>query len=174
MSTIAQGQVIFWTLALVAGLGVSGLLFMLEPPATPKTVAKAAAKARVPASAKGETVVAFTDVGLSDPNSRQAVELSLGCETKSEARSDFDFKVTQVRISGKACGPERTIASTEVVNQANGFSATVFHPSDKTYTTDYISLNTGANKIRIVHRLKNGASEERDYHVERKPDTSVE
>jgi hypothetical protein len=182
---------IAWTSALVIGLGVLTISSMLQPPpaiakamAPPVAPPKAQAQAetgepdgatRSPAS-QSPDALAYAAIPLDEKNTAQAVDLTLPCPSasaKASGRPDptmnktFGAAVKQIRLTGQACGQKRTPASTEILNEANGFSATVFHPDDKSFTTDYISLAPGQNRIRILQISKEGHREETAFLVNR-------
>ena len=193
MFATAQRQMIVWTSALVLGLGVLTVHSMLLPPVS---IANAKAKApsveplnqtknqaptnsdeasRNPASLLPDSP-AYAAISLDEKNTAQAVDLTLPCPSQASRASKqpdpnmnktFTAAVKQIRLSGQDCGPQRNIASTEILNEANGFSATVFHPDDKTFTTDYISLAPGQNRIRILQISKEGHREETTFLVNR-------
>ena len=160
---------IAWTTVMVTGLGSIAMAFMLQPPkplrGTPKVPLTPAAliveDTRAPASVGENAKVA--PLGLDALNQFQAVDLTLPC--KGVMRTHFKNSVTQVRLIGQTCRTGRTVSS-EILNTANSFSATVFYPTERTFTTDYITLRVGTNHIRIVHQMDKG-SEEREYIIER-------
>lgn len=104
---------------------------------------------------------------LADGHHTQALDVTLDCAGKPESR--FENAINQIRLSGQICQPEQEILSSEIRNEANNTSATVFFPTASSYTTDYIALATGSNRIRILNILKSGAREEREFLVERAP-----
>lgn len=151
-----------WTGLAVLFTGLCSLYFLLQPP---RSIAisyvskvETSEGSRAPAAAKE----AFP---VEDTNSRfQAVELTLPCDGKTA----LDSNVAQVRLTGAPCeNPKAEFASSSIKNEANGFSATVFHPTARTFTTDYISLSPGLNAIKIQHVFKQGRKEDRTYVIER-------
>lgn len=133
--------------------------------------AKSAAEKRAPAS-KPAPPPEMSAMALDDKNSFQAVDLTLQC--KDAGKTSFAKGVAQVRLNGRACEPGAEIASTEVRNDSNGFSATVFFPKPGKFLTDYITLAQGENKIRVLHVLKNGAREEHAYVIDRAPAATID
>lgn len=118
---------------------------------------------RAPASAEP----LFSALTIDDKGT-QAVDFSLPCQGNGR----FAKTVVQVRLSGTACDthgkPTRNeIESSEIRNTTNGFSATVFYPKSGSFTTDYMTLASGENHIRILHILKTGGRLERDLVIER-------
>ncbi len=152
---------IVWTFVLVASLGVTITLAVLEPPA-----ARRSDPARRPAS-----VAQNPELEPAAPADRSATaaDVELGCGPAAAAL--MPANVRQIRITGGYCGrnPGRAIVSSAVTNSTNGFIATVFYPSKTGYTTDYISLADGENAIRVEHAFNDGTSERRDVIVSRRP-----
>lgn len=161
------------TAVLVGGAGV--VASVLTPPssvvARQQTVDRAAlvqTAGRSPASAEPQ----FSSLTLDDKGT-QAVDFALPCEG---AESRFSKNVVQVRLTGELCdvksnrsgrADKREIASSEIRNMTNGFSATVFYPKASSFTTDYMTLAPGQNHIKILHILKAGTRLERDFVIER-------
>ena len=169
MRAYAITRYIIWTAVAVVSMGAIVLFTLAQPPtplaaklkrASPATVAsEAPLAARLPAAAMPSTEM--------DDDSPQAVELTLPCEGKST----YPRAVAQIRLSGSTCiaaYTKREITSVELLNDANGFSATVFYPTSKTFTTDYVALNEGDNKIKILINYASGEREERSYTIERR------
>lgn len=169
MRAYAITRYIIWTAVAVVSMGAI-VLFTLAQPPTPL-----AAKLKRPSSATlaseapmaARLPAAAMPSAESEDDSPQAVELTLPCEGKST----YPKAVAQIRLSGAACvaaNAKREIASVELLNDANGFSATVFYPTSKTFTTDYIALAEGENKFKILISYASGEREERSYVIGRK------
>jgi hypothetical protein len=178
---------IAWTLAAVL-IGGAGVFASVVSP--PKSVALLQAKNRVktkievdesavdtadttgarsPASAAPQ----FSALAIDDKGT-QAIDFTLPCDGNGR----FSPNVVQVRLTGKLCEKagfkgdltaNGEIETSEIRNITNGFSATVFYPGSKAnaFTTDYITLASGDNHIRIQHILKSGAKVQRDFMIER-------
>lgn len=157
---------ILWTFALVLAMGTLGASFMLQPPSGSIRTSRFGKDAgRHPASATLTIQELYEGGALS-----AAADLVLPCPKEGSnetAKSTFVEDVRQVRLSGMNCLKRDEIASTEVRNETNGFSATVFQPAPNSFTTDYITLAKGSNRIRILHIYKRGARIEREHIVER-------
>ncbi len=173
MKKAAQFQMMVWTFVAVVLTGVVVVSSLLSPPSTLVLERKKLALTeplvetadRSPASVDSQ----FSATAIDDKG-QQALDFTLPCEGSTK----FSKSVVQVRLSGSLCvkqtgrkSPTREIASTEIRNEANGFSATVFYPGKNRFTTDYMSLVPGTNRIRILHVFKQGGKEERDFLIER-------
>lgn len=155
-----------WTGLAVLFTGLCSLYFLLQPPRSLASTQLAGQGSRAE-SADGTRAPAAVKDGFSTEESvprHQAVELNLPCDGKTA----LDSNVAQVRLTGAPCeNPKEEFASSSIKNEANGFSATVFHPTVRTFTTDYISLSPGLNAIKIQHVFKKGRKEDRTYVIER-------
>lgn len=155
---------IIWTSVLVLGLGAVSFFVMVQPPRS-LTMKSAGAKKklRTPASAKELTALAVA------PDKNQVIDLQLECD---QPAVEFPSTISQVRLIGKACGQFSDFATTEIRNEANGYAATVFYPREGTFSSDYVTLSDGANKIRILHVFKRGGREERGLVINRQKEIS--
>ncbi|MEK7356841.1 MAG: hypothetical protein AAB250_10350 [Bdellovibrionota bacterium] len=166
MRSYALQQYVLWTFTVVVTMGAVVLFTLAQPPSPLQTKLRrpssiATESSRRPAAA---APVFSSSEAVEGP---QAAEMTLPCEGKS----DLAKAVTQVRLSGASClaaNAKRDIVSVELLNDANGFSATVFYPTPRTFTTDYVALNDGENKIKILITYANGEREERAVVVARK------
>ncbi len=172
MVTRLDGKMILWTATLVVLVGFISTLTLLQPPPgfedPQETVVtqteSLTPKGREPASIN--SAVKFDSMSLGGKTNLQAVDLMIPCD--GIQKTVFTQKVEQLRIKGDSCFTENwQIKKSSIQNAANGFVATVFFPSQKSFTTDYISLANGINRIVIKHQFTNGKFEEREYVVER-------
>lgn len=84
--------------------------------------------------------------------------------------------VNQVQMQLKVCADSKSInvRDTLVQNLANQATGTVFRLEPGMFTTDYIQISPGANRLSVRHVLQNGERSERvitinSPQVERKP-----
>jgi hypothetical protein len=86
----------------------------------------------------------------------------LNLDVKCENNGEQETGASKVRLTGTLCGAAPSddsakLLKTQIVNNANKFSATVFTDlSAGRYSTDYIPLNTGKNPIRIEFVYQGG------------------
>ncbi|MCC6277504.1 MAG: hypothetical protein IT289_06290 [Oligoflexia bacterium] len=93
--------------------------------------------------------------------------VKLDCDSKSQ---EAETASPRIRLDGLHCliKGESPIITTQVRNKTNGYVATVFHRSDDAFTTDYIHLKEGENKIQVeFHSGK--VTEDRVLTVKRLP-----
>jgi hypothetical protein len=184
---------ILWTLVLVTVIGGVIGMMCFQPPApesaqlvSPAFARLQRAKARKvarlqaapislderrPASLHATAQGTVPLIALSTGDSGSSIDLALGCSDATH--SQLEYEIAQVRLTGKLCAPHEEIVSTEVRNTSNGGSATIFYPSERAFTTDYMALSVGENKVRILHTLKNGGREEHEYVFDRKARAAV-
>jgi len=181
LNPLLQRHMIIWTSVLVVVTGVFVVFTLLKPLTPPEELAYSRAFLRIRKQALSKTRRPFPVPARSPVDSdqrvpashtagpvaweisREAVEVHLDCRPDSEIRLSKDAK--QLRLNGSVCKRNTEITESEIRNESNGFSATVFKTAATSFTTDYISLQKGLNKIRILHYLKNGAREEHQLHA---------
>lgn len=177
MPKVEQLKMLVWTFIAVVVMGIGVSFSLLTPPKSvtiarnksrTEKVALVESSDRSPASAQPQ----FSALAIDD-NGQQALDFTLSCDMQF---SRFAANVAQVRLTGESCLPQakqlrkpasRQFASSDIRNEANGFSATVFYPREARFTTDYITLSHGENRISIRHIFSDGAREERDYVIDR-------
>lgn len=173
MATQIDGKMILWTATLVVVVGLLAIFSMVRPPAgseesffndEPVALAVVVPKGREPASIN--QAVQLNSMSLGGKENLQAVDLTIPCD--GVQKTIFTQRVKQLRIKGESCLNQKfSLKSSDIQNAANGFNATVFFPSHSSFTTDYISLADGLNRIVIKHHYSNGKVEDREYLVER-------
>jgi hypothetical protein len=155
LNSMIQRQMIYWTFGLVAIFGVAVVFFLVEPPTSIKRTT-ASANGRVPASLVEDTSVAEPDMTVP-----RVADVTMGCEQSEE--KTVEANVHQARIHGEVCLPK--VQNLSLVNSANGFSATIFNSDEKHFTTDYITLVNGGNKLILQLQLMNGSVQTRELHL---------
>ena len=188
---------IAWTFVLVLCLGAASFFALVQPPqsfATPElaarhtslapfTVAKNSTDSkRSPASVASSLSGAFEAANAANLINQkdQALEIEINCGDYGPEvqKKDVEAKFSHVRLTGNSCLSLKTTArrnlkkqsqiiSSEIRNDSNGFTSTVFYPRSNQFTTDYIGLRTGLNKIHVAHTYSDGAREEHEYILHR-------
>jgi hypothetical protein len=77
---------------------------------------------------------------------KSRLSLDLNCRAQKEEELKVQGQWTQLR--GRLCGLEK-LKSVEILNLANGFTASVFSLGLQQYQTDLIQLNRGRNLLRV-------------------------
>lgn len=85
--------------------------------------------------------------------------LEVGCELKEELRTVSEH----VRLKSQTCGLDLN-AGAVVKNQSNGYTATVFMQGTTAFTTDYLALVQGPNRI-LIESMANGETKTREVIV---------
>lgn len=119
-----------------------------------------------PIGLKNSTAPNVLNSDIDAKNDAGSVDVSLNCQ--STERAQFVNSVAQIRLIGTTCKTNIDISATEIRNLSNGASATLFYPTPKTYSSDYIALTLGENKLHVSHLFKDGSREEHEYVFERK------
>jgi hypothetical protein len=155
----------FWTGGVAVALGAAVCGFMLKP--IGPTFAGTASEA----DPEGATALSSLDERAPDATAAkqapQTTEISLFCDGPQSAQVPASVK--EARISGQFClkNAPASEPSSVIANEANGFAATLFFPKAKAFTTDYISLSPGRNRISIAHKWPGGLVETREFSIER-------
>lgn len=142
-----------FTLVLTGVFGLVTTLTLIEEPSrTLQPVASSIAGGRSIASLGSA-------VGATLANKPFMVTFEAKCENSGLYKTASEH----ARIKGSNCGFDTELTS--VKNSANGYAATVFHQGGETFTTDYMSLAFGENKILIEQKLPTGELRTREITV---------
>lgn len=88
----------------------------------------------------------------------QLVDLDLSCSKKWQ--KNFSVTGTFLQLKGKNCLKSFDQEHIQIVNQTNGYTASVFTLGQNQYQTDLIQLREGENQIKIRHESKGKVFEE--------------
>jgi cytoskeletal protein RodZ len=159
-----QNKTLGWTALLVFVMSVVSFFVLVQPPShLPETAAaKQSARLRQPAS------ISEVEESIKTNEKNQAIDVPVPCH--GENTIDLPATVSQVRLIGTLClaiKGSADIQTSEIRNELNGFSATTFYPKARAYTTDYITIASGDNHIKIVHQLGKFGREAREFIVHR-------
>jgi hypothetical protein len=166
-----QSKMMLWTSGLVVGLGVIIIAMMLEPmgPNLKNGSLSQSELLRGPASVGSAP---YSTLALDSTNGMQAADFKLSCtpgSAGSATTATFSASIKQLRLSGDVCTPKVELLKSEIQNTSNGFSATVFVSSPRSFTTDYISLMDGPNAIHIKQFYKDGTTSDFGLEISRAP-----
>lgn len=145
------------TLSLVLLFGAAGTLalFLSRPSHGP--IANDVEAERAPASLSMTT----QPVRASVRSAPTMAQLDLSCLKNS--KESLVTLSKQVRLNGEDCENGTVKKDYAIKNETNGYSATVFSSKGRNFTTDYIELEPGENKIAFKLTSKDG--EQKDYRV---------
>jgi hypothetical protein len=175
-----QRQLIFWTVLVVLTVGGLAAFVCLQPPTSEADLFVSRAynrkhplakyswtKDRAPASPKGPDQKLAPTQPLNDQDSPA---LSVDCETKTNLA--VDFKQQLVRLKGSACHNKSVMQSSDIRNESNGTTATVFLDGSQGFITDFLSLQPGENHIRIARAFKDGSRKVTELVIDRQQPTA--
>lgn len=93
----------------------------------------------------------------------QLVDLDLSCTKKLQ--KELSISGSFVQLKGKNCLKGFKEGQIQIVNQSNGYTASIFAFGRNRYQTDLIQLREGENQIMIRHQSKNGSVFEQTLNV---------
>lgn len=139
-----DNRILLITTALVAVIGAQtvGDLVRAEGGETPTVSAPTEEAPRAPAS------LAHTEVKPPAPQWREPM-VEWNCT--SEVQPSMAVRGNYLRFKGKGCGQKFNVDQLMIVNETNGFTASVFAKGSERYETDLIQLREGVNRIRIQY-----------------------
>ena len=85
------------------------------------------------------------------------------------AKSFHVISAQQVRLRGSLCQKttkDAKVIFSKITNSTNGANATIFFTEGVKFTTDYIQLDKGVNKIALEYRLNNGSHIESSLEIQ--------
>jgi hypothetical protein len=150
----------------VSGLGLCSTAFLLAdpPPADPSNIDYDSATTSIFAQnsrALLSNKLLSRDPSSVAPQTEQKIEtvFDFNCSDSNI----FDTSLPRFRVKGNSCVDElskgEVVNATQILNQSNGYVATVFHRTPESFTTDYINLSEGTNKIKFVFEFENSRVE---------------
>jgi hypothetical protein len=158
-------KLISWTLVAVVVLGVAAVLSLLQPPQGLQLVASRGATSRSIASISPTATRVEPNFSKSLTAELQTMDIKATCQPDESVQ--IAGSIRQIRMSGTTCQSKTKALTTVITNVSNGFVATVFHPSAKSFTTDYVTLAKGTNRILVREELKPGQFHEREITITR-------
>lgn len=100
----------------------------------------------------------------------QVETLDLKCITNGQVM-EHQTQARHLRIVGRICPTEPIKAakypSPDIVNETNGFLATVFVPESNLFTSDYIYLAQGKNQVRLTWESEKGEKIQSEFVIKR-------
>lgn len=86
------------------------------------------------------------------------------CERVGPALSDR-VENRLVMLNFRLCHEAKGVREVVVENQSNGFRAQIFRMEDQSFKTDYIQLNEGMNRLKLLVVLKDGQKREESLEI---------
>jgi hypothetical protein len=141
---------------LMGGLSALSLLAT-----NPRAVNPIGALARAPAS-----VVALALAPKSEVQKTIERTSTLDLECSLPESTMISTEVLQLRIRGRYCAGG-DFAGAEITNLTNGYTATVFTPEKDAYSSDYVHLSDGQNRLRVIFLLETGERQVKEFAINR-------
>lgn len=147
-----------FTLLLTIGFGAVTTLSLLDEPSRtmgPDFISLASTAGRGPAS--------VPDVSVTLAEQKPFIStVDLGCDAREELKTTSEH----IRLKSFNCkNLDSKPEGTTVKNESNGFKATVFYQDNKGFTTDYLALVKGENRILIESKKSDGSIHSREVLV---------
>ena len=86
------------------------------------------------------------------------------CKPSAKATRDKVSKKLVI-INFKLCLEPKLVRNVAIENVSNGFKAHIFKLEENNYKTDYIQLNDGQNRLKVVVVLKDGQNLEESLEI---------
>jgi hypothetical protein len=100
----------------------------------------------------------------------QVETLDLKCITHGQIL-EHQTQARHLRLVGRLCPTEplktNKYPSPDIVNETNGFLATVFVPESNLFTSDYIYLAQGKNQVRLTWTSEKGEKIQSEFVINR-------
>lgn len=142
--------------ALVALLGVQTFADLIRDDIPPRDVATASVGPRGPASTP-KIVEVPAALAWREPLVEWACDQA--------APKPFAIQGRHLQLKGKACGTDFKMERLTIVNETNGFTASVFEKSKSNFETDLIQLREGSNRVRVTYRVSPSKVVETVYDI---------
>ncbi len=78
----------------------------------------------------------------------------------------LDLRSRFVRMRGTMC---KNVNEVEIVNESNGFSASIIITEGRQFTTDFIVLEDGENALKVTFLFPNGIKTSKTLRIIRRP-----
>ena len=149
------------TILLVGLIGAPAVYSVVKDPTQTKSARKSSASkasARQPAN-----IEKASETGRNRIQSKSVV-IDFPCKDQGKVH---DVDGTLLRLRGGSCISDKW-EKVAVVNQANGFTGSVIFLKDNKFTTDFIDLQEGENKLEIQGVDEKGQTVSRTLTVNRR------
>ncbi|MCB0365688.1 MAG: hypothetical protein H6624_18690 [Bdellovibrionaceae bacterium] len=150
-------------------VGVLGLITWatLRPPQLADNQAPGD-KSRAPASS-----INISESSADNKINGQTETLELKCITHGQLL-EHQTQARQLRLVGRLCPAKSPkdgkFGVPDIINETNGFLATVFVPESNLFTSDYIYLAKGKNQVRLIWETEEGDKIHSEFVIVREQD----
>lgn len=149
------------TALLLALLGAPAFFSLVQDPASQMATVVSPGVERNPAS--------LSEDGIEGLHLSKNATLEVPCDNLPQVQ---EIQANFLRLKGTACAGSK-LDEISVVNQSNGFTASVIFTADTKYTTDFIDLKDGENKLQIETIDKDGSKITRSFIVNKRAPASI-
>lgn len=148
------------TAALVVLLGVRSVadLFADEPVRAIEVAATRIENPRSPASIARKALQPTPALAAHEQLLKWDCKITSRVETAMVKGGTF-------RLKGHGCGKNFAAEQLEIVNETNGFTASVFGKGPNDYETDLIPVKEGMNRLRVNYKSPSGTLVESVLHI---------
>lgn len=95
-------------------------------------------------------------------------QIHFDCQIPTETK--VEPEVRHLRIEGSLCWLEKgqdQVSSLQIQNSTNGYTATIFQPGPSLFTSDFIHLESGRNRLVMSYKGKSGLLQQKEFWVVR-------
>ncbi|MCB0385717.1 MAG: hypothetical protein KDD43_10010 [Bdellovibrionales bacterium] len=136
-------------------------------------------EARRSADRSDRTPASHINISESSADNRingQTETLELNCITHGQLL-EHQTQARQLRLVGRLCPPnspkDGKYQVPDIINETNGFLATVFVPESNLFTSDYIYLAEGKNQVRLTWENTEGEKIHSEFVILRQEEPAV-
>jgi hypothetical protein len=161
-SVLSSTNKILFLLVLVLGWGVYYSLFSSPPKSLLLNSTNAHQELILVESASTREIASETKLTSSKKSLRDTAMdvLNIDCQfLKSQLlrnQDSFQVRAPKVRLKLIGCGKDKR--QIEVLNNTNGYSASLFELEDGTISTDFMDINEGSNSMEIKREINGSHS----------------
>ncbi len=166
----SSSHLILMTSLLVVVTGII-TVFSLKPPSQSQPQPQhLTSRGRGPASTIGLVTLPSKEPFLNQEDMTQVLDISC----LNHEATIFKTQAKQIRLMGHLCDLQRStphsrLEEPQIINQTNGFLATVFLPQNTLFTSDFIDLTYGKNQILISWKTPSGKQIHKEVSLFRNP-----
>jgi hypothetical protein len=159
------------TLSIIFLVGTPALFSMIQEPSAKRDIASSSS-GRSPASVEKKNPVSSEPTGRNQIKAK-SVTMDYHCEKAEAEDSSYEEETdgNLLRLKSDACLSDKW-KNVSIVNQTNGFTASVIFLKQG-FTTDFIELAEGDNKLAVQGIDQNGQVFEQVLNIKRRAPASL-